>query len=52
MATEEICVPKVMSLNPSTVYWMDIFYIYLLYELQCLIEKTKINEKEAEDGHF
>ena len=28
------------------------FYIYYLYELLCLFEKTKINEKEAWVGQF
>ena len=27
---EETHVPKIVSSNPSTVYWMDIFQIYLL----------------------
>ena len=27
---EETRVPKVVGLNPSTVYWMDIFHMYLL----------------------
>ena len=36
---------KVVSSNPSTTYWMDNGYINLL-------EKTKINEKEAVDGPF
>ena len=27
---EETHVPKVVGLNPSTIYWMDIFHIYLL----------------------
>ena len=24
---EETCIPKVVSSNPSTIYWMDIFHI-------------------------
>ena len=28
------------------------FHIYLLRKLQCLFEKTKINEKEAGDSQF
>ena len=27
---EETHVPKVVGSNPSTIYWMDIFHIYLL----------------------
>ena len=27
---EETHVPKAVGLNPSTIYWMDIFQIYLL----------------------
>ena len=27
---KETHVSKVVGLNPGTVYWMDIFYIYLL----------------------
>ena len=40
---EETRVPKVVSSNPSTVYSMAIYHIYLLKELYCLFEKTKIN---------
>ena len=28
------------------------FHIYLLSEMECLFDKTKINKKEAEDGLF
>ena len=39
--------PKVVSLNPGTVYWMDIIsHTYL----QCVFEKSIINEKEAGVG--
>ena len=31
---------------------MTFFHIYLLLKLKCLFEKTKINEKEAQDGPF
>ena len=41
-----------VSSNPSTVYWMNIFHIYLLAKLYCVFEKTKINEKEAGVGPF
>ena len=30
----------------------NIFHIYLLLELLCLFEKTKLNKEEAEDGPF
>ena len=39
----------IVGLNPSTVYWIDIFHVYLF---MCFFEKTKINEKEAGDGLF
>ena len=41
-----------MGSNLSTVYWMDIFHIYLLLKLKCVFEKTKINGKETGDGPF
>ena len=37
-------------ISAPKVYWVDIFHIYLLYELAFLFEKMKINEKDAEDG--
>ena len=43
---------KVVGLNPSAVYWMDIFNIDLLKRLYCLCEKTVNNEKEARVGPF
>ena len=43
---------KVVGSNLSTVYWKDIFHIYLLQKLQCLFEKTKLKEKEAGDGRL
>ena len=43
---------KVLGSSPSTVYWMDIFHIYLLIKMYCLFEKTKINEIEADDDPF
>ena len=49
---EETRNQKVVSSNPSTEYWMDIFHIYLLEELYYLCEKTKINKKEAGIGPF
>ena len=47
---EETHFPKVVSLNPCTIYWMDIFSH--LFAVMCVFEKTKINEKEAEVGPF
>ena len=29
---EQTHVPRVVGLNPGTVYWMNIFHIYLLYK--------------------
>ena len=43
---------KVMSSNPSTGYWIDIFYINLLSKLSCLFEKDKELTKNAEDDHL
>ena len=44
--------PKVVSSNPSTVYWMDIFSHLFAVKFVMLFEKTKINEKEAGVGPF
>ena len=41
---------KVVGSNPSNVYSMDIFHVFLLEK--CLFVKTKINEKEAGNGSF
>ena len=43
----EAHVLKVAGLDPSTVYWTDIFHL-----ICCLFEKTKINKKEAGCGSF
>ena len=33
---EETHVPKVVSLNPGTIYWMDFFHIlYVVKNLMC-----------------
>ena len=40
---------EVVSLNPSTSYWMDLFHITFLY---CLIVKTGKKRIEAENGPF
>ena len=37
---------KEVGSNPSTVYWMDIFYIYLLQKLECLLEKDENKMKK------
>ena len=44
---EETHVPKVVSSNPGTVYWMDIFSHLFVAKLKRVFEKTKINEKEV-----
>ena len=41
-----------MSSNPGTIYWMDIFHIHIFYKICNVVEKTKINEKEAWVGPF
>ena len=52
MLREETQVLKVVGLNPSTVYWMDIFSYKIVAKLQCFPENSKINEKEAWDSPF
>ena len=47
---EETHVPKVVSSNPGTVNWMDIFSY--LFVVKCVLEKMKINEKEVGVGLF
>ena len=42
----------VVGSNPITKYWMDIFHIYLLQKLKCLIGKTKIIKKRPGMAHF
>ena len=49
---EETHVSKVVSSNPDTIYWMDIFYIHICCKICKVFEKTKINEKEAGVAHF
>ena len=44
---EETRVPKVISSNPSTVYWVDIFSHLFIVRIIMFFEKMKINEKEA-----
>ena len=44
---EETHVPKVVSSNTGTVYWMDIFHLSICFKICSVFEKTKINEKEA-----
>ena len=34
-------VQKVVGLNPSAIYWIDIFHIDWLQKLYCLFEKTE-----------
>ena len=44
--------PRGRGSNPSTIYWMDIFYIDLLLKLYCLFEKTIINKKRPMLAHY
>ena len=39
---QETHVPKVMSSNPGTIYWMDIFSRLFVVKIVCL-KKMKIN---------
>ena len=51
MLWEETDVPKVMSSNPGTIYWIDIFSKLLVVKIvMCVCEKTKIIQKEAGVG--
>ena len=36
-------------MNPSAIYWMDIFHIDLLQKLYCLFEKTENKRKRGRD---
>ena len=50
---EETHVQKVVSLNPDTVYWMDICsHLFVVKITICVFEKTKIHEEEAGVGPF
>ena len=45
---------KVVGLNPSTVYWMDIFSHICICFKNCIfyLKRPKINEKEAGVGQL
>ena len=43
---------KVVSSNPGTIYWMDIFTCICFCKNFNVFEKTKMNEKEAGVGPF
>ena len=50
---EETHIPKVVGSNPSTVYWIDIFFKYICCKnCNVCLKRQKINEKEAEVGPF
>ena len=40
--------PMVVSSNPSTAYWMDIFSRLFVVKFVMLFEKTKINIKRGQ----
>ena len=42
--------PKVVSSNPSTVYWMDIFSHLFVVKIVMCVWKDESNEKEAGVG--
>ena len=42
MVMEEAHVPKVVSSNPGTEYWMDIFNIHICCKICNVSEKIKI----------
>ena len=41
---------KVVGLNPSAIYWMDIFHIICCKIAMFVSNRPKINEKEVGDG--
>ena len=42
-----------MGLNPSTIYWMDIFsHIFVVKICNVCLKRLKINEKEAGFAHL
>ena len=45
---------EVVGLNPDTIYWMDMTFLYidLLWKLYLLFEKTKNKQKEAGLAHI
>ena len=50
---EETHIQKVVSLNPSTGYWMNIFPHLFVVKFGLFVwKRQKINEKEAEDEPF
>ena len=51
---EEAHVRKVVGLNPSAVYWMDMtfFHMFCCKKLYCMFEKTENKQKEAGMAHF
>ena len=51
MVREKTHVPDIMSSNPGTLNWMDIFSHLFVVKI-CVFERTKINEKEAGVGPF
>ena len=38
---------KVVGSNPNTIYWMDIFHIYLLKICNVCLKRRKYMRKEA-----
>ena len=47
---EETHVPNVVSSNPGTIYWMDIFH--KVFVVKFVFEKPKSNEKRPGLAHF
>ena len=44
---KRLTIPKVVGLNPGTVYWMDIFSHIFVVKIVMFLKRPKINEKEA-----
>ena len=43
---------KVVGSNPGTIYWMDIFHIFVVKICNACLKRPKINEKEVRVDPF
>ena len=44
--------PKAVSSNPSTVYWVDIFSHIFASKIVMFTEETKVHKKRPSMAHF
>ena len=49
MVMEETHVPKVVGLNASSVYWMDIFHIFFVVKIVMFVSKDKKKQKRGRE---